>query len=211
VEKQPKKKLTWVYTQGTMVIAATYGEKTSYEITCATLQGLVLLLFDSKALEVSGKDKLSLADAKELSGIQDSQFLQAALESICVPPKSSAKIPRVVEKVKEGNKSTYILNERFASKARKFALCSFDGMKQGTEKATVAQNRTHNIDSYIVRTMKTRKISDHASLVAEVLSQGQAKGFKPEPKDIKRQIESLIGREYLKRDEQDAKVYVYLP
>ena len=35
--------------------------------------------------------------------------------------------------------------------------------------------------------------------------------FKPQPPFIKQRIESLIDREYLKRDENDRQIYIYLP
>ena len=45
-------------------------------------------------------------------------------------------------------------------------------------------------------------------IVAETVR--QVSTFTPEPKQIKKAIEMLIEREYLKRDENDSNVYMYL-
>jgi cullin 1 len=48
----------------------------------------------------------------------------------------------------------------------------------------------------------------HQQLIAEVLS--QLAFFKPDPKVIKKRIESLIDREYLERDPDNPNTYRYL-
>jgi cullin-4 len=71
----------------------------------------------------------------------------------------------------------------------------------------VLVDRQHAIDAAIVRIMKMRKQLAHKLLVAEVL--GQLK-FSLTASDLKRRIESLIDREFLERDPQDATLYKYL-
>lgn len=58
--------------------------------------------------------------------------------------------------------------------------------------------------------MKVRKVLDHASLLHEVERQLVAR-FPPSKGAIKKRIESLIEREYLERDHEDARQYRYLP
>ena len=57
--------------------------------------------------------------------------------------------------------------------------------------------------------MKARKRLSHRELLLEVTPQ-LARLFQPDPKVIKKQIESLIEREYLERDPTAATVYKYL-
>ena len=59
------------------------------------------------------------------------------------------------------------------------------------------------IDAAIVRVMKTRKTLSHKLLVAELLQQLK---FPIRQSDLKKRIESLIDREYLERDEDNANV-----
>ena len=63
------------------------------------------------------------------------------------------------------------------------------------------------IDAAIVRIMKTRKTLSHKLLVGELLVQLK---FALKGSDLKKRIESLIDREYLARDSENAQVYNYL-
>jgi len=57
--------------------------------------------------------------------------------------------------------------------------------------------------------MKARKTEKHTQLLEDVMRQITI--FMPQPQMIKQRIESLIEREYLKRDEADRGKYIYLP
>jgi len=72
------------------------------------------------------------------------------------------------------------------------------------------QDRRYLIEATVVRIMKVRKVLGHAALLHEVERQLVAR-FPPSKAAIKKRIESLIEREYLRRDEDDARQYRYLP
>lgn len=57
--------------------------------------------------------------------------------------------------------------------------------------------------------MKARKALFHNELIAEVTRQLQIR-FKPDPVLIKQRIESLIEREFLKRDDAETRKYHYV-
>jgi cullin-4 len=67
--------------------------------------------------------------------------------------------------------------------------------------------RQYLIDAVLVRIMKTRKTLKHAELLSETF--GQLK-FPLKSSDVKKRIENLIARDYMKRDEQDRTLYHYL-
>ncbi len=71
----------------------------------------------------------------------------------------------------------------------------------------VQRDRRYQIDAAIVRVMKTRRSLAHSLLVAELYNQLR---FPVKPADVKRQIESLIEREYIERDKTNPSVFVYL-
>ena len=76
-------------------------------------------------------------------------------------------------------------------------------------KRKVDEDRKHEIEACIVRIMKSRKQMIHNQLVTEVVGQLN-KRFQPSPVVIKKRIEGLIEREYIKRSDTDRKTYVYL-
>jgi len=60
-----------------------------------------------------------------------------------------------------------------------------------------------------VRIMKSRKQLDHNNLIAEVAMQLQSR-FLENPVEVKKQIESLIERDFLERHNSNRKLYRYL-
>ena len=85
-------------------------------------------------------------------------------------------------------------------------------MKETTEeqKATeerVFQDRQYQIDAAIVRIMKMRKTLSHTLLLNELFTQLK---FPVKPPDLKKRIESLIDRDYMERDKDNANQYNYV-
>ena len=71
----------------------------------------------------------------------------------------------------------------------------------------VKEHRGILLDSFIVRVMKTRKELEHESLMGEVI--GLCK-FKFDRAQFKQRIEGLIEKEYIRRDDDDLKIYHYI-
>jgi hypothetical protein len=76
------------------------------------------------------------------------------------------------------------------------------------EMEQIYKDRELQIDSYLVRLMKSRKQMKHNELVEECKK--MVNSFKPESNFIKIRIESLIERDYLKRDDKDWNKYSYI-
>lgn len=81
--------------------------------------------------------------------------------------------------------------------------------KQETEETQkhIEEDRKHFLQAVIVRVMKARKELKHVQLVQETIEQSK-KRFKPEISEIKRCIDALIEREYLRRIEGSKYQYV---
>lgn len=71
----------------------------------------------------------------------------------------------------------------------------------------VQQDRQHQIDAALVRTMKARRQIAHQLLLGEVLRHLR---FTPRPGDLKKRIEGLIERDYMARDPADHELYNYV-
>eukprot|EP00358_Blepharisma_japonicum_P000469 CAMPEP_0202949020 /NCGR_PEP_ID=MMETSP1395-20130829/14862_1 /ASSEMBLY_ACC=CAM_ASM_000871 /TAXON_ID=5961 /ORGANISM="Blepharisma japonicum, Strain Stock R1072" /LENGTH=743 /DNA_ID=CAMNT_0049651657 /DNA_START=12 /DNA_END=2243 /DNA_ORIENTATION=+ len=77
------------------------------------------------------------------------------------------------------------------------------------DEIAITAERKNILDSVIVRIAKARRVIKHQELVTEVIR--QVNHFRPQPQMIKTQIESLIQREFLARDENDRSIYNYIP
>uniref|UniRef100_A0A5K3F4S1 CULLIN_2 domain-containing protein n=2 Tax=Mesocestoides corti TaxID=53468 RepID=A0A5K3F4S1_MESCO len=71
----------------------------------------------------------------------------------------------------------------------------------------VLSDRVANVDCCIVRLMKARKTIEHNALIAEVFKQLH---FPLKQSDVKKRIEHLIERDYMKRDSSSSSTYHYI-
>jgi cullin 3 len=217
------RKLTWMYGLGSVDLKATYAKTGKEFLMQVSLYQMVILnLFNES-------DTLSLDTIREASSIQQEVELRRHLLSLCTP---KLRILRKLSKgkgVEDGDEFSF--NEDFTSKFKriKVPLISAkeihigakansnsvrkfgddDDEDEGGVPAVVEEERRHMIEAALVRIMKSRKSFNHNELVAEVTRQ-LSNRFMPSPPAIKKRIESLIERDYLKRDDEEARVYHYL-
>ena len=73
----------------------------------------------------------------------------------------------------------------------------------------IQEDRTYLLDAAIVRLMKAKKRMGNQTLINETII--AVKGhFQPDVRQIKKQISSLMDREYIRRDDDEADVYHYV-
>ena len=84
-----------------------------------------------------------------------------------------------------------------------------DESSKSSIKNMMEQDRSHEIQAAIVRIMKTKKEFGHNNLVGEVIEQVKSR-FRPDVPQIKKNIESLIEKEYLERKQGSNQVYRYV-
>ena len=70
-------------------------------------------------------------------------------------------------------------------------------------------DRKHLLDAAIVRIMKAKKELLYGQIVNETI-EAVKKHFVPEVKDIKKRITSLTEQEYMRRDEENNNLYIYV-
>ena len=177
-------------------------------IVCtSTFQMCVLLLFNLR-------DKLTYEEIKEETSIPDRE-LTRALQPLAMG-KANQRILVKHPKSKEIEPShVFMVNETFSSQFHRVKIQQASARQGESEpernetKRKVDEDRKHEIEACIVRIMKSRKQLNHNQLVTEVVEQLN-KRFQPSPAIIKKRIENLIEREYIKRSDNDRKMYVYL-
>jgi len=150
----------------------------------------------------------------ELAQILEQLKMKPEIASNSLQPIIKTDILVVVKGTLEALDATLALNDQFQSKKFKVDLTKSTGKaetKRENEQVQreVDDDRRHVVQAAIVRIMKTRKVLKHAQLVAEVLSQ-LASRFNPKIPLIKKSIDTLIEREYLKRSTDDHELIEYI-
>ena len=197
--QENSRRLTWYYSLGTVKIKATYGGGKSYDLEVNTLQAAAIM-----AISECDGGKVTFKDLSEKLNLQ-ADTLKPLMHSLTcgkykVISKSSSSSKISTDDAFEVNVKFKNNNKRI-----KIPMASLDG---NANKARVEEDRSATIDAAIVRIMKSRKTLGHQTLVSEVLS--QLTFFKPNAKQIKKRIESLLEREYLERSEENVGCYNYL-
>lgn len=193
----PRKKLNWMISLGTIEISKTF-DSGYYEFICSLTEGLMLMLFNDAKV-------LTFMEIKSAMNIDD-DYCKKIL-NVMLNPKH-----RILEKVRnDGKKASdnddFRVNLAFKYPTRKLKL-PIPSQDENFEKEKVAEDRNHAIDASIVRIMKSRKSLAHNNLMSEVIN--ALTQFRPQIRDIKVRIENLIQREFLARDAQDNNLYNYL-
>jgi cullin 3 len=203
------RKLSWQTSGGTAEIRANFGEAPKsrrHDLLVTTYQMCILMLFNENAT-------LTLQKIRSETQIPDIE-LRRHLISLCTPKH---RILRKGSKGKgiSGDDDTFTFNADYKSKLKrvKIPLVSLkDSGKKlppGGLPPAVEEDRRHMVEAATVRIMKARKTMSHNELIAEITKQLSVR-FNPTPQFIKKRIESLIEREYLERNQDDHRLYVYI-
>ncbi|VDN58476.1 unnamed protein product [Dracunculus medinensis] len=175
-------------------------------LTVSTYQMCVLLRFNVKP-------KITFQELAVETNIPEKD-LKRALMSLAMA-KSSQKIlcrkgvGRDIE-----NTDEFWVNDNFTSKLTRVKIQAVSVRAEAEPerketRAKIDDDRKHEIEAAIVRIMKARKHLQHSVLISEVLGQLKHR-FHPSPQLVKNRIESLIEREYIKRNEADIRQYDYV-
>jgi len=184
------------------------GGKAKKHILCVnTYQMVLLLMFNTR-------EKVTYEEMREETLVPDRE-LTRALQPLSIG-KASQRILVKTPKSKEMEPShVFSVNEAFTSQFHRVKIQQASARQGEAEpernetRKKVDEDRKHEIEACIVRIMKSRKQLNHNQLVSEVVEQLN-KRFQPSPLIIKKRIEGLIEREYMKRSDHDRKLYIYL-
>jgi cullin 1 len=193
------RKLNWVIGQSKGEIKTLYTTKPksttklAYTFIASTFQIAILLCFN-------GGDNITIEDIMRMTGMEI-KMLEAQLELLV-----KMKILTVKEDI-------YNVNLKYNYKKLKVKIDMPIKMETKAEaddtKKLVDADRGFMIDACVVRIMKSRNVMKHVELIDETIKQ-LSQRFKPDVKMIKKKIDSLIDREYMKRTEGKRNEYHYV-
>lgn len=191
------RKLQWVHALGTAIVKGRFPAGVK-DLQVTTLQMVVLLFFNDHEGEVG------FTDIRTALNLQD-EVCKRILHSLsCGKYKLLKKAPKSRS---INTTDTFTFNKGFKCPFRKVRIPMASLEDSGTTK-NVKQDRSIAIEAAAVRIMKARRVLPHQELIMEIIA--QLHFFRPNPKVIKRRIETLIEREYLERDPDNSHVYRYL-
>eukprot|EP01008_Symbiontida_sp_HLA12_P001395 NODE_249_length_1052_cov_187.340151_g246_i0.p1 GENE.NODE_249_length_1052_cov_187.340151_g246_i0~~NODE_249_length_1052_cov_187.340151_g246_i0.p1 ORF type:complete len:308 (-),score=63.79 NODE_249_length_1052_cov_187.340151_g246_i0:127-942(-) len=188
--KNSARKLQWlhVHSTGTMTRTFQSGDK-QYEISLSTAQMCVCLLFNTQ-------ERVRVSDMAAL-GVPVDEIRKYVFSLAC------GKFP--ILKAGEGKKKIEAtdeieVNEAFKDPHTRIKIAMVQAKETGeTVIETTTKARVFLMEAAIVRIMKSRQTLNHTDLSTECIKQLSSL-FGPDPKQIKKVIEDLITREYLRRD-----------
>ena len=196
--KYPSRTLQWNHEIGSVIVEYTVGTKT-YTASFNGLQTAVI-----QTLLNSGPRTVSeLQEVTKMS----LDFLKCTLFSLTFAKFKLLCSSGEGKSIRETD--TFHLNDQFSNPVRRFSVPFPSMQPKKNVIQQVDEDRRFIIDSIIVRCMKARKTMTHNDLIGLVCSD-TASQFKIEIPAIKKRIESLIEREFLKRSEETASTYQYL-
>jgi len=199
--KHNGRKLRWIYNMGQVEIRC-HGLSRQHLLVVSAYQCLALMLFNQR-------QEVTLREIIEATKLPEEE---------CKRQVMSLTVSRHKVLIQDGTgkdlsfDAKLQVNNGFTSDKIKVQVSLIKKEEKAAETTTLAEapvERKHVIDAAIVRIMKSRNRLEHNALLEEVFRQCTL--FKPQPTQIKSQIEHLIEREFLKRDEKNRNAYIYLP
>lgn len=207
--KHSGRRIAWMCQLGSADVKAQFTSG-KYAFNVSTYQMCLLSMFNDF-------DNISLDQFREKCCIPEMEMKRHLL-SLCTPKLRILKKTSTGKGIDENDVFTF--NNEFTSKFRKIKVPLVaskevvgvvdDNPVFGADiPEAVEEDRRHLVEAAIVRIMKARKKLSHNELVAEVSKQLSYR-FSPSPPFIKKRVESLIERDYLDRDKEDRRIYIYL-
>ena len=201
------RKLTWMHNLSygdlqTNYIKSSDGKCMKYVFQASGIQMVILLAFNQQETQ-------TITDLAQATGMKP-ELLHAQMELLVkmkilkLKPDSAKKTP---------DNPTYHLNTKYSYKKIKVNINQAVKAEVTAESSELVksaeEDRTYAIQATIVRIMKSRNVLSHALLVGETIAQC-SKYFTPKVPIIKKNIDSLIEKEYLKRSEGKRDEYTYV-
>ncbi|KAG5979879.1 hypothetical protein E4U55_004667 [Claviceps digitariae] len=203
-DKHTGRLLTWKHSLAHCSLKASFPKGTR-ELLVSAFQAVVLMLFNHEPPQQGGF--YTYKQISTATGLQGGDLDRTLQSLACGKHRVLTKHPkgRDVQPT-----DTFTFNKAFTDPKYRIKINQIQ-LKETKEenKATherIVQDRRFETQAAIVRIMKSRKSMGHAELVAEVINLTKSRGS-VEPVAIKKEIESLIEKDYMEREDN---CYTYL-
>ncbi|KAK4056958.1 hypothetical protein OIO90_001858 [Microbotryomycetes sp. JL221] len=216
--------LSWVHSLDTCVLKAQFNsskqgddhqlKNSKKEFSVSLFQTLILLLFnetnDQIKSESSENGRLSYKDICQATRIEPKEVKRLLQSLACGKVRVLQKHPkgREVNDEDEFSFNSEFKDDRVRIKINQIQQSATVEENKATEEK-VFTDRSSHLQLAIVRIMKARKTIKYNELVMEIVEQIGSR-FKVEPSEIKKNISSLIDREYMRRSENEFNVFEYV-
>jgi cullin-4 len=195
-------KLDWDHSLGTATVKARFAAGPK-DLTVSLYQAIVLLLFNEET-------EIGYRHILEGTRMDDGE-LRRTLQSLACANKKVLKKRPVGKDVNDND--VFYFNPDFTDPRAKVHINSIQGKETAEEnqrtQSHIEGDRKHYLDAAIVRIMKARKELSHEQLKNETIDAVKSH-FVPEVSVIKQRIDGLVEQEYLRRDEEDRNLYIYV-
>lgn len=203
-DKYQQRKLNFRHDLTNVILSFKGSAKTSYRISMVAPQACLLLLFNAH-------EKLTIPEIQDKLNLSQDKVKQL-LMTLLVRPSKSCKTGIVVKHMQKGQRAmpllptdTFGLAPQFHHAKRAFAV------KRPARAPVVIQMPRRNVrlEAALVRTMKASKVMTERELIRRAMNQVAAH-FKPDVLVVKRVVEDLVKRGYMKRNQEDHTKLDYL-
>ena len=193
------RRLSWLHHKcsGDIILR---GFEKSYMVNMSTYQYAVLNLFNRATALTAGE----IIRATDLTQENLKNLVESMIGSY---DRILTVSPPVSDQFTEA--SVIKVNEEFSNSSMEFKLPSVLPQEIQQSRSSINEDRSMFLQAAIIRIMKSRKTMKHNDLVQEVIRQSAGK-FQPNISNIKKAIEGLIEKEYLKRNTEMNEVYEYI-
>ncbi|XP_017860911.1 PREDICTED: cullin-5 [Drosophila arizonae] len=217
-KKHSGRKLQWYHhmSNGTITFVNNFGR---YDLDVTTFQMAVLFAWNQRQ-----HDKISYENLRLATELPDPE-LRRTLWSLVAFPKIKKQIllmePIAISSPKDFAENTmFYINQEFAivkngKSQRRGKLNLIGRLQLSTERSqqednqSIVQLRILRTQEAIIKIMKVRKRMNNAALQAELIDILKNM-FLPSKKMIKEQLEWLIEHKYMRRDDDDINMFIYV-
>ena len=202
------KQLSWHSLSGKATLMITFAKGTK-EVTGNVVQAAILIQIHSGGAQTVADLATALKLEKETVEFYVMPMVCHPTQGVLTKVDDTGK-PRPPGKAVDQT-DVVDLNAAFQFRQRKFRLATSVGGPGGEDpsaSAAAAAKRGVQIQACVVRIMKSRRTLPFGELQDEVIAQ-LSSSFKAQPKQIKKELDGLVEKEYLERDAQDATRFNY--